>query len=367
MMSKKIPLSDDPFFSDAICRDMLQDQVSDKDICLSCNKYTNCLHYSVNNDVDGFIAGMDNEERAEWIKKASLSGEREGNITLRRCHQHVNFLISQSGSFVSNYCQDSCNCSKLNYESLYFDTVHTIQDQTEPAIPDVSKLPMLTLLDSIGDQREYLINKNKYIGKEFHSNPDLLILGGEKCLPTGGNYKNFWLDVLAKKFNLSVNNLSLLEVSFPRLLQNLFYHLKTFGSPKKLVIILDTVRSFRVPLKAECTGTDVLFRTIDLLPSIGSTEYCCPRDLDIMGLKSNLSKYNDNLEYNQSIYYKAIQDNLSYLNIVCSVSDLMGFDFSFFTLEEESDEILTATSIEKYCGMLDSEDINIDKIFVEET
>jgi len=367
MMSKKIPLSNDPCFSDAICRNMSQDQIGNENTCLFCDKYTNCLHYAVNSNIDGFIAGMSSEQRREWIRKAVLSGEEEGNITLRRCHQHVNFIINQNRSFVSNYCEDYCNCSSLNYESLYFDTVHTIQDQTEPKIDDVSKLPMLAVLDFIGDEKQYLINKNKYIGEEFYHNPDLLVLGGVDCLPVCDNYDNFWLDVLIDKFNLKVNNFSLLKASLPRLVQNLFYHLKTFGSPKKLVIILDTVRSFRVPLKTECTGTDVLFRTADLLPLADAEGYDCPSYLDIMGFKGDLNKYNDNLEYNKSVYYKAIQDNLSYLNVISSVSDLMDFEFSFFTLEEESHEILTSTSIKKYCGMLDSEDINIDKIFVEET
>lgn len=363
MSEEKVPLSDDLFFADAVCKDMTQSQVSDSDICSSCEKHTNCLHYAVNNNIDGFMARMSSEQRREWIRKAVLSGEEEGNITLRRCHQHVNFIINQNRSFVSNYCEDYCNCSSLNYESLYFDTVHTIQDQTEPKIDDVSKLPMLAVLDFIGDGKQYLINKNKYIGEEFYHNPDLLVLGGVDCLPVYDNYDNFWLDVLIDKFNLKVNNFSLLKASLPRLVQNLFYHLKTFGSPKKLVIILDTVRSFRIPLKAECTGTDVLFRTVDLLPLADAEEYHCPSHLDIMGFKSDLNKYNDNLEYNKSVYYKAIQDNLSYLNVISSVSDLMDFDFSFFTLEEESHEILTSTSIKKYCGLIERKNINIDSIF----
>lgn len=362
-IDKPVNLSSERLYVNAPCIGKSQREVADERLCLlECELYANCLHYSVNADVTGYVAGMPEGERQEWIRKALLSGEKEGEITLRRCYQHVEFLRDHHNVIKDNLCKEKCVCSNINYESLYFDVQHVIQDQAEPKLDRVSDLPTYANPFIDGKDKEYLFNTKKYIGEEFFNEPDLLILGGKQSVPIDVKSGDLWTSKLSEKYNLKINNLSLLDFSIRKLMQNFFYHQKEFGTAQKTVMLLDAIYCLEIPIKTGCSGNEIIFNTFSFKSTIEDfkQDYTNDDGIRVKGRKVYPAKYDQHLEFGKEFYYKSVQDSLTYLNIMMSVSDLLGSKFYFVNFDEESDKILSSLNIPSYLGILHP---NQDELF----
>lgn len=349
--SREILLPSNRFFIDAPCRGMTQLDVADSEICMRCPKLIECMHYSVNNPAEGYIAGMDEDMREEWKKKAYLSGEKEGEISRRRCYQHVRFMERHRIRGDINLPKHEKDSLKPDYYSIMMDVSGRLVNQCEPAIQKVEDLPTYIEEVGIGPKSRYRINKNKYIGPEFLENPDLLVVGGSESMPVFVPPEKLWTTMLSEVTGIKINNMSIPYGTVLIKIQNLFYHLKTFGAPKNLVFFLPNISFTDFPISTAGTGTHQIFYNAELSLLSDRDGYINEKvDISIMGDNLKIKELEPNLQLSRHLYEKAIQDSLSYMSIVSSVFGYLNCKVYYLTTEFETDKILKELNIEGYAG-----------------
>lgn len=349
--SEKILLPNSKFFIDSPCRGMTQLEVADSELCMRCPKIFECTYYSVNNKVEGYIAGMDEEMRDEWKRKAYLSGEREGEISRRRCYQHLRFTERHKIRDNIKLHTHEGDELKPDYHSIMIDVSGNLLNQCEPGIEKVEDLPKYFDDVGFGKKDNYRINKNKYIGPEFAQDPDLLVIGGVESIPVFVSPEELWTIMLSKKHDVKVNNMSTPYGSLMIKIQNLFYHLKNFGVPKNLVVFLPDISSIYFPIPVAGTGTHKIFYNADLSLLSDRDGYVNEKtEINIMGDNLKIVELEPDIKLSYHLYYKAVQDSLSYISIVSSVFGYLNCKVHYFTLEFETDKILKELNIEGYAG-----------------
>lgn len=346
-----IVLPDNKYFKDSPCRGMTQEEVAESQLCEHCPKLIECMHYSVNNPVSGYIAGMGEDIRAEWKQKAYLSGEREGEISRRRCYQHLRFKEKHEGSVQLHRHKD--NDSKPDYHSVFIDVSGRLVNQVEPAFEKVEDLPIYTEDVGIGKKQRYRINKNKYIGSEFVKNPDILVIGGVESMPVFTSPEKMWTNLIEETYGVKVNNMS---VPYGTLLiksQNLFYHLKNFGIPKSLIFFLPNISFLDLPISVTDTGLHRIFYNAELFPLSKEDGYVNDKiEMNVMGDKLNIKQLEPDIQISHQLYYKVVQDFLSHISIISSISDILNLKLYYITSEMETDKVMQQLDMQEYFGYI---------------
>lgn len=323
----KIKLPDTDAFSGALCAGMSINELETDPPCLSnCPVVVDCFHYAVNNNINHYIAGMNYEERCEWIDKALLSGESKNDITYRRCYQHILFMKNHRLADSETYLfKNEINNENIDYKSLSFDAEVRIQDQCEPRIDDVKDLPKIYQYLGWHDEEEsisYRVNEHKYVGSSFVSAPDLLVLGGEESIPIGLPQEYGWTKLLSDTKGITINNMSLADGSLYRLSKNFFYHLNNFGIPKKVIILVSKLNDYVYPLEIDCKVGKRIFYNYSINWHDG---YKCPENIFDSSVKQN--------EFRKDEEYKAILECLSILYNIQSVCKVLGSELTVIALQ----------------------------------
>lgn len=85
--------------------------------------------------------------------------------------------------------------------------------------------------------QSYVLNSSGYRGPEFSNNIDLLFSGCSFTYGTGIPEDGIWGSILARKLDMSYNNISLSGASIPWMTRQLFAYFKKYGNPKILVCL----------------------------------------------------------------------------------------------------------------------------------
>lgn len=85
------------------------------------------------------------------------------------------------------------------------------------------------------DRNLFYLNTRGYRTKEFIKDEDLLALGCSQTFGWGVEKEQSWPEIISKKFNISVTNLSLPGDSAQGQILKAFEYFKIYGNPKKIV------------------------------------------------------------------------------------------------------------------------------------
>jgi len=338
----KIKLPDTDAFSGASCAGMSISELEADPPCLSdCPAVVDCLHYAVNSNIDHYIAGMNYEEKCEWIDKALLSGESKNDITYRRCYQHILFMKNHRLADSKTYLfENEINNENIDYKSLSFDAEVRIQDQSEPRIDDVKDLPKIYQDLGWHDAEEsisYRVNEHKYVGSSFVQDPDLLVLGGQESIPVGLPQSYAWTGLLSDMRNIKINNMSLVDGSLHKLSKNFFYHLNNFGVPKKVIILVSKLNNYNYPLEVDSKVGRRIFYNHSINWNNG---YGHPEKIMDCSVK--------NVEFRKDEEHKAILESFSILYNMQAVCKVLGCKFIVLSLQGDVYNII------KECNHIDS-------------
>jgi len=97
------------------------------------------------------------------------------------------------------------------------------------------------------DQQNFIFNLDGHRGNNFQNNIDLLYAGCSLTFGAGLPQDAIWGEILAKKLNIDVNNLSYKGGSIIHIVNNIFNYINKYGDPKKILCCfpsLDRIRWF---------------------------------------------------------------------------------------------------------------------------
>jgi len=101
-----------------------------------------------------------------------------------------------------------------------------------------------------GTEQDFVSYEENYYGyrsKQFTETDDFLAAGCSQTFGLGVHKEFIWPNVLGKKINVEIPNLSIVGGSISSIINNLYAYFKKFGNPKTLLLLLPDPYRMQIP------------------------------------------------------------------------------------------------------------------------
>jgi hypothetical protein len=110
-----------------------------------------------------------------------------------------------------------------------------------------------------GKKHDFITYNYNYYGYrsiQFEKSKDFLAAGCSQTFGVGVNEEFIWTNILSKKINVDIPNLSIVGGSIPSIVNNLFAYFKEFGRPKTLLLLLPDPYRMQIPTQRKYITSD---------------------------------------------------------------------------------------------------------------
>jgi hypothetical protein len=139
------------------------------------------------------------------------------------------------------------NLTDENYNTLLYNNIDR---------GNFSYLKTLGRSGSVHDYIRYNYNSHGYRSIKFEKTKDFLAAGCSQTFGVGVDEEFIWSNVLSKKLNVEMPNLSIVGGSIPSIINNLFAYFKSFGEPKTLFLFLPDPYRMQIPTQRKYITSD---------------------------------------------------------------------------------------------------------------